>query len=730
MDNNRIFSGKWICAPITVDDRCAPVFKKEIIIKNGLTEAKAFVCGLGLFELRINGAVADDSVLNPANTQYTKTVLYREFDITHLLVVGKNIITIELGNGFYNETVATWKWDTAAWRDIPKLFADIELSYCNKKEIVSSDEGWLVSVDGPIVSNSIYYGEIKDLRKTPESFQPSLLAEAPKGEIKKQAMPPIRRIEEFKALNVTDLGNNSYIIEAPQMVTGWARFDLCIPMGEKMTVTYGEALLPDGQVVHIGENMGRDGNWFPKATIQQDVFIGNGKREILEPKFSYKGFRYIQVDNCPEKPDNSNTTIYRVANDLELVSEFECSEPLVNRLHSVMKSTLLNNFQGKPTDTPVWEKNGWLGDASCGLLSMLYNFNMHSFLSEFVNTMKDCFAEYGVVPVMVPTADWGVENSPVWNTVFVHAAEEIYNFYGDKELLEELYPYLKEFAYKDVEDIEAKGGVWNEKGLSDWVAPVGRAELEAQGNSSEGAEICATAFIYNMLKAMVRIARILNKSEDIDFYRESGEKIKNAFDKAFFNTEKGYYETTFWKQIGERKKDYRQTSNLLPLAFGMVAPENKERVVKNLVEDIKSKGNHLDTGCTGTRFLLPVLFDNGEDELAFSLLTQKTYPSWGYWLEKGSDSLWESWEDTTRSRNHYFLGSYEEALFTHILGIKNVRNGFREFDFCPHTDCGLSFARGKVKTPYGYVECSWEKSSDGNVKVSITAPPQVSVNVI
>lgn len=728
--NRHSFKGKWICGEMTVENRIAPVFKKEFTVKDDLTKATAFVCGLGLFELRVNGTVADDTVLNPANTQYTSTVLYRVFDITHLLKQGKNIITVELGNGFYNETVKVWNWDTALWRDVPKLIADFELIYGEKRETIVTDETWLFSLDGQVIENSIYYGETVDLRKTPCNWQNALLAEPPRGELREQNMPPIRRIASFKPKCVKDLGNNTYIVEAPQMVTGWAKLNMEISFGEKLTVTYGESLLPDGKVVHIGKFEGRDGDWYPKATIQQDNFIGNGKSEAFEPRFSYKGFKYIQLDNCPVKPTADNTVIYQVANDVSVISEFECSERVINHLHNMMKTTLLNNFQGKPTDTPVWEKNGWLGDASCGLLSMVYNFDLYTFLGEFINTMKDCFTEYGVVPIMVPTANWGVENSPVWNTVFVHATEVMTDFYGDLDFVKELYPHLKAFALKDIAEIKEKGGVWDKKGLADWVAPVGfEPTCEANPNSSEGAEICATAYIYNMLKCMVRIATALNEKADARIYIEKAEKIKEAFNNAFYNTEKGYYQTTFWHQIGERTP-YRQTSNLLPLAFDMVPEDNKRRVLENLVNDIKAKGCHLDTGCTGTKYVLPVLFDNGYSDLAFKILTQTTYPSWGYWVEKGSSSAWESWEDTTRSKNHYFLATYEEALFTHLAGIKNVKNGFKSFDFCPHTNCGLDFVKAKIKTPYGDIKCFWEKDLEGNVNIQLDVPPEIECRVI
>ena len=724
MVTERNFSGKWICADMTIENRIAPVFKKSFTIDCDIQSARAFVCGLGLFELRVNGALADDTVLNPAHTQYSSTVLYREFDIAQLLQIGENEITITVGHGFYNETVATWKWQLAQWRDVPKLICDIDICFKdNTNKTIASGTDWQVSTDGVITANSIYYGETHDYRNKVNNWQKAFLATPPAGRLLKQTMEPMRRINALVPVGIKAIGNNSYVITSPEMVTGWAKIRLPLSEGESVTVTYGERVKPDGSVVHIGKGEERDGNWYPLGYIQQDTFIGDGVQTDFEPVFSYKGFKYIQIDS-PVAPEIDDVVIYRIANDVENTGEFSCSEPLVNELHALMRRTILNNLQGKPTDTPVWEKNGWLGDLSCGLLSMIYSFNMDEMLRSFTITMADCHNEYGMVPPFAPIVD-STSNHPVWNSVFVFTAEAILDFYGQVDFVRSVYPTLRDYALKQIEEIKSRGWVWDHHTLSDWVAPIGgEATDEADPNSSEGAEICATSFIYKMLLSMNKIA--VEIGEDGSEYLPAAEKILKEFNNKFYDIEKGYYSTTFWDQKGKRTR-YRQTSNLLPLAFDMVPENEKERVVKNLVCDIKKKGNHLDTGCTGTRFILPVLFDNGEGRLAYTLLTQKTYPSWGYWIEKGFDSAWESWEDTTRSYDHYFLGSYEEALFTHLAGIRNVRKGFSEFTFAPGYDCGLEELQVKIKIPQGNICCRWE-NKDGKCKIELSAPDGIIVH--
>lgn len=722
--------GKWIGSDMTIENRFAPLFMKKFAVSGEVANAKLKICGLGLFEAKINGNLPDDTVLNPAHTQYTQTVAYRIFDITDFLNNGDNEITVELGNYFFNETTYVWAWEKAPWRSAPKLIADIIITYSDgREEIIPTDETWLVTNDGPITANSIYYGETQDFTRTEYEWKNAVLVEEPKGKLTLQEEPFIRRIHTFKAQNITRLSNGSYIITAPEMITGWIKINVDAPEGTKITVTYSEKLKDDGSVLRIGIDEGHDAAWWPDAYIQQDTFITKEGRNILEPKFSYKGFRYIQIDGCPHEITNENIEIFRIANSVKQIAEFSCSDELINKLHTLMPRTLLNNFQSKPTDTPVWEKNGWLGDANCALHCMMLNFDMSKYMQNFINIMDDCFKDYGKIPVIVPTAEWGVGNSPVWNTIYVFATEALINYCNNTAYAEKIYSHLKQFAHNDIAELESLEWTWGARGLSDWLSPSGGEDAEIFPDPSEGAEICCTAFIYRMLESMIFIADKLGKSDDIEAYKNAREKIYAAFNKKFYKADKGIYETTTWRELGVRTK-YRQTSNLLPIAFGMVPEENRKIVLENLVKDIIEKDYHFDTGCTGTRFVLPVLFDNGYTDVAFKILTQTTYPSWGYWVECGAESAWESWEKTTRSQNHYFLATYDEALFTHIAGIKNIRNGYRSFTVKPELFCGLEFANASIESPLGKISVDWKKNSDGGVNVEIIIPDGADAEII
>lgn len=711
------WSAKWIGAEMTVKDRFAPIFKKEFNIAKEISKAEICICGLGLFELKINGILPDDSILNPAHTQYSKTVLYRVFDISTMLS-RENIITVELGHSFFNEETTIWNWQVAPWRSAPKLIAQIDIEYSDgTNERIETDETWLVTLDGPTVANSIYLGETYDARRTDFKWKNAVEVSPPPGKLKLQDMPPIRRIAEFKAAGISRHESGSYIVTSPEMTAGWAKIRIDAPKDTEVRITYGESLTAEGHVPKIGKGEGRDGNWWPHGYIQHDCFISNGEPFEFEPKFSYKGFKYIEIENI-EKLDTDDITIYKTANDVEIIGEFECSDEMLNRMHKIMISTLLSNFQGKPTDTPVWEKNGWLGDANCALPIMMYNFDMSKYMANFIDIIDDCFVEYGQVPVLVPSVNLRIDNSPVWNTIYVFGAEALLDYCDRKDYVRNLYPNLKLFAEKDIEEMKNLGWVWGTRGLSDWVAPSGLEEVF--NDPSEGAAICCTSFIYAMLRSMVRICEKLGISEDTAIYETASDEIYKAFNEKFYKPEQGIYDTNFWREIGNRTK-YRQTSNLLPLYFGMVPAEYREKVIGNLAEDFINRDCHLDTGCTGTRFVLPVLFDSGYTDIAMKVLMQKTYPSWGYWLENGTDSAWESWEKTTRSKNHYFLATYDEAFFTHLAGIRDIKNGWKNFTVAPMLDCGLEFVNASIKTPLGKAACYWRKTEKG-FTVEVTVP--------
>ncbi|MBE5892870.1 MAG: hypothetical protein E7286_05755 [Lachnospiraceae bacterium] len=729
------WQGQWIGAGDAVEKftRKAPILRKTFNAKSEIKNAKLFICGLGLFEAQINGKQPDDSVLNCGNTQFTQTVPYRAFDVTGLVQQGENAIAVELGNGFYNEHTGVWFWEKAKWRDNPKLLLNLDIHYTDgTNETIVTDTGWKVWVNGPTVENSIYLGDTYDENLRVDGYGladfddsawlPAQPAQAPAGKLVCQTLPPVRRVAEFKALSIEKLETetfdseeagrgSSWLITAPEMLSGWAKIRMKAAKGKKITITYGEQLDGNGRVRRIGNGQGECGDWWPVGIIQQDFYISDGSERFWEPKYSYKGYRYIQVDGYEGEMTSEDVILYCLANDMDVISEFECSDPDLVKLHMMMRRTLRNNFLWKPTDTPVWEKNGWLGDANVSLGAMFYEYDMRHMMKHFIDIMNDCFTEYGLIPCMVPTADWSADaNQVVWNTIFVFATEYLYHYYGQKETVKELYPRLKAYAQKCIEDSRSYEWTWADKQLSDWLSPQGDPDAWANhGEGPEGSGICGSVFVYKMLQTMERLATLAGCEQDIVIYRDAEEKMYAAFQTKYFHPEENLYDTGFWLNYeGMIRTKYRQTSNLLPLEADIVPEQYRADVLKRLVQDIHEKGDHLDTGCVGTRIFLPVLADNGYADLAWKVLKQDTYPSWGFLLAKGSDTMWENWESATRSLDHYFFGTCDEFFYSHLSGIRQIKDGCKHVTIKPLFYKELAYAGASVQTVRGELSCRWK----------------------
>ncbi|MDD3401769.1 MAG: family 78 glycoside hydrolase catalytic domain [Hespellia sp.] len=736
--------GPWGTQVSPTDDATfrATVLRKEFKTSQAIKNARAYISGPGFFELKINGQLPDDSVMNCANTQYTQTVLYRVFDVTSLIKDGDNAIGVELGNSFYNETCSVWNWQDAAWRDDPKLRMELEIEYEDgTKESVVTDETWRGTKNGPITSNSIYYGETYDARKEltgydeagydEQSWGYAQNMEAPEGTLKAQLMDPIRRTKSITLDNsqITKLENGSYVLSVPEMLAGWIKLDIKDAQeGDKVTVTYGEKLKDDGQVEKLGGKDGVNSGWWPRAYNQQDNYICKGGQDVetFEPKFSYKGYQYVQIDGYRGELTGDDLVCYRVSNDQDVTGSFETSDTLLNSMHQMMMTTMNNNMQGKPTDTPVWEKNGWLGDANVALQTMNYNYDYERMLTQFIETMEDCQNELGNVPNMVPTTGWGNDNSVVWNSIFVFGVDEMIKVYGNESYLSEQYEAMRVLALKDIAESEKNGWTWSDGQLADWVSPMGQDNENADYSESpsEGSGICGTGFAYHLLDVMKQLAERLGKTEDAAQYSDAMANIYTAFNDKFYDSEKQIYRTLTWSQAGTRS-EYRQTSQLVPLAYGLVPEEYKEAVVTNLVKDIRDKEFHLDTGCVGTKLILPVLTDNGYADVAYKIAQQVTYPSWGFMSNNGT-SLWEMWETTSRSLGHYFLGTYDEWFYSGIGGIKDISDGYQAFTLEPNVGGGLTYANTSVETVRGNVKSNWtlegsQSAYDISVPVGATA---------
>lgn len=702
---------------VAVPEQPAPLLRRAFSVRKRISRARLYITGLAYYEAEINGRRVGRQVLDPGFTDYDETVLYAVHDVTRLLRRGENAIGVTLGRGFFGMTTPNvWNWHRPPWHGEPRLLAQLEIDHPDgTRTTVASDGEWRIT-DGPTLSNSLYAGETYDARRAPRDWtRPGFddtgwrtagVQQAPRGTLRAQPHEPIEIVETVRPTAISELRPGVYVVDMGRTMAGWTRLTVRdAEPGTVVRLVHGEKLKADGSVqAETGHVPGR---------FQTDEYIcaGDGSEEssgeeVWEPRFSYKGFRYVEVHGLAVRPAPEQVLGRLVHSRVEEVSSFGCSEPFYEWLDGAMRRTVLNNLHGIPTDTPMYEKNGWTGDAQVGTPVMTYAFGVHRFLSKWLGDLADSQNGAGQLPVIVPSGGWGYQElapAPEWTTVYPFVVRELYRAYGDERVAREHWGTL--IRYLDWELARLWDGL-AVTALGDWVAP-------GYEIPPEDTRLTATAYLHRALTHTAELGEALGADEVVTRYREAAEKLKAAFNEAFLGPE-GHYRTA-------KDPGYRQTSNAIPLAFGLVPAGARASVVDSLVADIKARGNHLDTGCLGTSVLLPVLCAHGHPDVAHAVATQRTYPSWGYWQENGADTMWEMWPLDSRSRDHYFLGTVAQWLYENVAGLRPGDVGYRTFTVRPDARTGVNWARTSVRTVRGEAAVSWSRIDQG-LRLSVRVP--------
>jgi alpha-L-rhamnosidase len=362
----------------------------------------------------------------------------------------------------------------------------------------------------------------------------------------------------------------------------------------------------------------------------------------------------------------------------------------------------------------VYEKNGWTGDAQLGAPVMAYAFGVHRFLTKWLGDLRDSQNAEGQLPVIVPSGGWGYHDlapAPEWTTVYPFLLREMYRVYGDERLARDHWAPL--VRYLDWEIGRLQDGLAI-TALGDWLPP------GYGGNPPEDTRLTATAYLHRALTGTAELADLLRDTEVAARYRKTADALEEAFNTAFLGAD-GHYRTA-------KDPDYRQTSNCVPLAFGLVPPGARASVVDSLLADIARRGNHLNTGALGTSVLLRELSAQGHPEVAHALATQRTYPGWGYWFDNGADTMWEMWPLDSRSRDHYFLGTVVQWLYENVAGLRPGDAGYRTFTVRPDGRTGVDWARTSVRTVRGLASAAWSVV-DGTTRLSVGVPVGAAAEV-
>jgi alpha-L-rhamnosidase len=711
------WQGQWIAATADTNSLPAPLIRRTFPVTGKLKQARAYICGLGYYELHINGKKIGDHLLDPGYTRYDRRALYVTYDVTDALREGMNAVGVILGNGWYNvQTRAVWDFHLAPWRAAPKLLMQLRLEYTDGQvETVSTDGRWTTSM-GPITFDSIYGGETYDAREEKPGWDTPgyndatwgvvRVVSAPGGKLAAQAMPPIQADESIRPVKLTEPKPGVFVFDMGQNFAGFAELRLRAAAGTKVVMKYGERLGKDGTVdrTDIQQHVAHVD---PNQQYQTDTYITKGEGlESWHSRFDYHGFQYVEVTDYPRKPMLDTLSGVFIHSAVPVAGEFKCSNPLLNKIWRAGRWSYLSNLQGIPTDCPHREKNGWTGDAHLAAEQGLLNYAPAAVYTKWINDLGDEQRASGELPGIVPTSGWGYKwgNGPAWDSAFLLIPFYLYQYCGDTKVLCDHYDGMK--RYVDYLTSKAKGGIVD-IGLNDW----------APFKTSTPADITSTAYYYRDTQIVALTAGLMRNEADARKYNELAASIKQAFNGKFYHPETGLY------------GNGSQTALSCALYQGLVEPANRSRVLSNLVAAVEKTNGHIDTGILGAKYLLNTLLENGRADVAYRVASQKDLPSWGWWIEQGATTLWEQWNGT-ESRNHIMFGDISAWFYKALAGINldPAAPAFKHIIIKPNVVGGLTSAEASYDSVRGRIVSDW-KVAKGRLDLKVTIPVNTTATV-
>ena len=699
----------------------AQMLRKQFTVSKKIVSARAYATAHGLYELYLNGRKAGNQALTPGWTEYKKRLQYQVYDVTAMLQQGDNVIGAMLGDGWFRGTVA-YKNQWGFWGKKLALLCQLQITYADGTvENINSDGSWKSTQTGPITLNGIYDGENYDARKeipgwankgfNDAAWIPVSVVDIDKKTLVGVQSVPVHRIAELKPIAIFKSAKGTQIVDFGQNLTGWVRLKVNGPAGTTVNIKHAEVLDKFGEFYTAN---------LRGAASTINYTLKGGGDEVFEPHFTFMGFRYIAVDGFPGELKPGNFTAVVVHSDMGVTGEFTCSDTMINKLQHNILWGQKGNFLDIPTDCPQRdERLGWTGDAQVFSRTAAFNMNVAPF---FAKWMKDVAADQfpdGGVPFVVPDVlQTNNTTSAGWGDVAVIVPWTMYQVYADKRILQTQYPSMKAYVDKIIKRAGASR-IW--KGGSvfgDWLFYRPGIYDFSEPNGYTNPDMIATAFYAYSSKLLSQAAGALGNTADEKKYDDVFEDVK----KAFIHN----YMTPTGRIFADS-----QTGYVLALKFNLVPDSLKNRAAAYLVEDVRSRNNHLSTGFLGTPYLCQVLSQNGYANVAYDLLLQKTYPSWLYPVKMGATTIWERWDgiktDSTfqdksmNSFNHYSYGAVGDWMYQNITGLQIGKPGYRYIVLKPQPSPKFTFAKATFETMYGQVLSAWEVK-DGVMQVRVKIP--------
>ena len=688
----------------------ARYLRKEFDAVSKPRRAVLYVSGVGSSVCYINGNTVGDDVFGPLPTWYDASVPYLTYDITSFIKKGANAIGVALGNGRY----LTMREKGMFGFGLPRLIAQLDIEYENgEHDIIVSDGTWMASNKGPVLENNEFDGEKYDARLefgkwTEPGFDASAwshaeLMEAPKGKLIAQLSPSLKVMEEIKPLSVKAVGDGRYIVDMGQNMVGWLQVRLNGKKDRPVTMRFAEVLKPDGTELYM-DNL--------RGALVTDVYTpANDGRFTWEPLFVYHGFRFAEISGLDYEPAVTDFTGKVMYDEMATTGSFETSNDMINKIHKNAYWGIRGNYRGMPTDCPQRdERLGWLGDRTTGAYGESFLFNNALMYNKWLVDIEESMNENGSISVVSPRY-WTIFNDDVtWPAAYFYVADMLYRQFGDSHAIKARYPSMKKWI-RYMADTRMEYYIMMKDTYGDWCMPPESPELIHSQDPSRktGGQVLSTTVFYSILQLMQKFATMNGVPADAKEYADLAAKMKEAYNKKFFNAETGQYDNN------------TVTANMLSLQLGLVPEGYEEKVFANIVEktEVDCKG-HVSAGVLGIQHLMRGLTEHGGLELAYKIVTNETYPSWGYMINNGATTIWELWNGDTanpamNSRNHVMLlGDLLIWFYENLAGIKNDPSavGFKKIWMEPVFPEKLDHVSASYESPYGKIESNWQRNGD------------------
>src|SRR5215469_10770898 len=697
----------------------AKLLRRGFTVSKRVKAARLYVTALGSYRVFLNGRRVGNDVLTPDFTDYTKRVLYQTYDVSEWLANGANAIAAELGEGWFGSGL-TWEGRSYFFLRPPtRLIGQLEIDYQDgTHETVVSDDSWKGAVS-PILRSEIYAGEVYDARTeqanwnesnfNDRSWTPVTVADSPSILLTSQVSAPARVTETLTPKSITSSTDGSYVFDMGQNMVGWVALKAHGPAGTAIRLRFAEILNPDGTIYR--KNL--------RNADATDLFVLRGEgEETFRPHFTFHGFRYVEVTGYPGTPtlDAIKGEVVSSVSGLPTAT-LNTSSDLVNRMWSIGIWGQRGNFLSIPTDCPQRdERLGWMGDAGVFWRTGSYNFDIEPFSHKFMHDVVDAQTAKGEFTNVSPDVlrPFGSQCAPGWGDAGVIVPWTTWMQYGDTAIIRDNWDAMERWMnfIRDANpDYLRKKGVG--PNFADWLAP----------DEHTNKDLLATAYWALIANMMSEMAHATGKEAEAKRYVELLADIRKAYQKAYVHKDGTVEGGT-------------QTTYVVTLYTKLAPPALESAMVSNLAKDIESRNWPVSTGFLGTPFLLFTLANHGRADVAYRLLLNETYPSWGYMLSKGATTWWERWNGDTgdpamNSYNHYAFGSVIAWVYRYAAGIDTTTAapGFKEIVVYPHLDSQMPSARAEYESVYGKIVSDWKGTPSRPFSLRLTIPANTTAKV-